>query len=62
MPFEKALRAGGIKGHDYVSPYVDDLGSVVDLEAMAAAGLGSASTPSAARRSLSGSRSPSATA
>jgi phosphoglucomutase len=39
MPFEKALRAGTTHRYDYVSNYVNDLGSVVDLEAVAAAGL-----------------------
>ncbi|WP_027716610.1 phosphoglucomutase (alpha-D-glucose-1,6-bisphosphate-dependent) [Desulfuromonas sp. TF] len=37
--FERALRAGGIRRHDYVTPYVDALGSVVDMESIAAAGL-----------------------
>ena len=39
MPFERALKTDCIHRHDYVSPYVDDLGSVVDMEAVAAAGL-----------------------
>ena len=39
MPFARALKAGCIHRHDYVSPYVDDLGSVIDMEAVAAAGL-----------------------
>jgi phosphoglucomutase len=39
MPFEKALRAATTHLHDYVRPYVDDLQSVVNLEAIAAAGL-----------------------
>ncbi|MBE0575297.1 MAG: alpha-D-glucose phosphate-specific phosphoglucomutase [Desulfuromonadales bacterium] len=39
MPFARALKAGCIHRHDYVSPYVGDLGSVVDMEAVAAAGL-----------------------
>ncbi|MGE5569644.1 MAG: phosphoglucomutase (alpha-D-glucose-1,6-bisphosphate-dependent) [Rhodospirillales bacterium] len=34
MPFEKALRASSTHRHDYVSAYVDDLGAVVDLDAV----------------------------
>jgi phosphoglucomutase len=36
---EKALRASTTHQRDYISPYVDDLGSVVDLKAVDAAGL-----------------------
>ncbi len=36
---EAALRAAGTHQHDYVTPYVADLGSVVDLAAVKAAGL-----------------------
>ncbi len=39
IPFEKAIRAGGVKQHDYVSPYVDDLGNVIDMQTIASAGL-----------------------
>jgi phosphoglucomutase len=39
MPFERALRAGTTREYDYVAPYVRDLKNVVDLEAIAAAGL-----------------------
>jgi phosphoglucomutase len=39
MPFERALRAGTTREHDYVAPYVRDLKNVVDLEAIASAGL-----------------------
>ncbi|MGK2944069.1 MAG: phosphoglucomutase (alpha-D-glucose-1,6-bisphosphate-dependent) [Desulfuromonadales bacterium] len=39
MPFERALKTDCIHRHDYVSPYVGDLGSVVDMDAVAAAGL-----------------------
>jgi len=38
-PFERALKSRSIRPYDYVSPYVADLGSVVDLEAVAAAGI-----------------------
>src|SRR5207244_5339837 len=37
--FERAMRAATPHRHDYVRPYVDDLASVVDLEAIARAGL-----------------------
>jgi phosphoglucomutase len=39
IPYERALKSGCIRWHDYVSPYVDDLGSVIDMESIAAAGL-----------------------
>jgi phosphoglucomutase len=39
VPFERALRAGTTRWRDYVRPYVDDLRHVVDLDAVAQAGL-----------------------
>jgi len=39
IPFARALRAGTTHEHDFVGPYVDDLASVVDMEAIAGAGL-----------------------
>ncbi len=39
MPFSRAMRAPTTHLHDFVSAYVDDLGSVVDLEAVKSAGL-----------------------
>jgi phosphoglucomutase len=39
IPFEKALRSEYVTRHDFVSPYVEDLGSVVDMGAIASAGL-----------------------
>ncbi len=39
MPFERALRSESVREYDYVTPYVDDLESVVDMEAIAASGL-----------------------
>ena len=39
IPFERALKAGCIRQHDYVAPYVNDLGNVVDMEAIASAGI-----------------------
>jgi phosphoglucomutase len=39
IPLERALRAPTTHLHDYLKPYVDDLRNVVDMEAIAAAGL-----------------------
>lgn len=39
MPFQRALKADSTKQYDYVAPYVNDLGNIVDLEAVSAAGL-----------------------
>ena len=39
MPLARALKADTTHEHDYIGPYVADLGSVVDLERVAAAGL-----------------------
>jgi phosphoglucomutase len=39
MPFEKALRAATTREHDFVGPYVEDLASVLDMEAIAGATL-----------------------
>ena len=39
IPVEKALQAQTTHSHDYILPYVEDLSSVVDLRAVAAAGL-----------------------
>ena len=39
IPHEQALRAPTTHRHDYLNAYVDDLASVVDLEAVSAAGL-----------------------
>jgi len=39
VPYQRALRANTTRKYDYVSNYVNDLGSVVDLEAVRAAGL-----------------------
>lgn len=37
--FEKAIRTGYVVQYDFVSPYVDDLGNVVDMQVIASAGL-----------------------
>ena len=39
IPYERARRAACIHAHDYVTPYVADLGNVIDLEAVRAAGV-----------------------
>jgi phosphoglucomutase len=39
IPVEKALRSPTTLEYDYVKPYVDDLKNVIDMEAIAAAGL-----------------------
>ncbi|MEF3698386.1 phosphoglucomutase (alpha-D-glucose-1,6-bisphosphate-dependent) [Desulfolutivibrio sp.] len=39
IPFEKALGADTTLEHDYVAPYVDDLENIVNLRAVAAAGV-----------------------
>ncbi|HKZ17991.1 MAG TPA: phosphoglucomutase (alpha-D-glucose-1,6-bisphosphate-dependent) [Geobacteraceae bacterium] len=35
MPFEKAVKAGSSHEYDFVAPYVEDLGNVVDMEVIA---------------------------
>ena len=39
IPYERARRAATVREHDFVTPYVADLASVVDMEAIAASGL-----------------------
>ncbi len=39
ISYQKAIRSENIRSYDFVQPYVDDLGSVVDLVAAARAGL-----------------------
>jgi len=39
IPFEKALRSNTIHEYDYITPYVNDLSSVVDMKRIAASGL-----------------------
>jgi len=39
LPYEKALTAATTHLYDYIAPYVDDLGSILDMEAIAHAGL-----------------------
>ena len=35
MPFEKALKAESTKEYDYITPYVEDLGNVINMEVIA---------------------------
>jgi phosphoglucomutase len=39
LPYERALRAGTTHLHDYITPYVDDLGSAIDMESIRGAGV-----------------------
>jgi phosphoglucomutase len=39
VPLERALRAGTTHEHDYVDPYVKDLDNIIDMKAIASAGL-----------------------
>jgi phosphoglucomutase len=45
IPYENALKAPTTHKHDYVSAYVDDLGSVVDMDAICAAKLALGADP-----------------
>jgi phosphoglucomutase len=39
MPLSRALKSGFVHRHDYITPYVADLGNVVDMEAIRNAGV-----------------------
>ncbi len=39
MTLSKALAASNVQAYDYITPFVNDLGSVVDMQAIASAGL-----------------------
>jgi phosphoglucomutase len=39
IPFESAVRTEFIIEHDYISPYVEDLGNIIDMEIIAKTGL-----------------------
>jgi len=39
IPFEKALKADTTHTHDFISPYVEDLRNIIDMEVIAKAGL-----------------------
>lgn len=34
LPYEEALQAPSVRGYDFVTPYVDDLASVIDMDAI----------------------------
>jgi len=39
MPYEMALRADTIQNHDYLSPYVEDLKNIIDMDVIAKGGV-----------------------
>ncbi len=39
MPYENAIKTEFIKEYDYISPYVQDLGNIIDMEIIAKAGI-----------------------
>ncbi len=39
MPYERALSAGSTHKHDYMRPYIEDLKNVIDISAIASAGV-----------------------
>jgi phosphoglucomutase len=39
MPFEKAIKTEFIKEYDYISPYVEDLRNIIDMEIISKAGI-----------------------
>ena len=39
LPYERARRAASTHPHDYVTPYVDDLARVIDMDAIRSAGV-----------------------
>ncbi|MBP6015806.1 MAG: phosphoglucomutase (alpha-D-glucose-1,6-bisphosphate-dependent) [Candidatus Promineofilum sp.] len=39
LPLARAMAAGTTEEHDYIRPYAEDLGAVIDMDAIAAAGL-----------------------
>ncbi len=39
IPYDRALRSPHVHRHDYIGPYVADLGSVIDMEAIRASGV-----------------------
>jgi len=39
LPYDRAIRAANVHRHDFITPYVADLGAVVDMEAIRAAGV-----------------------
>ena len=39
IPYERARKSASIKPYDYISPYVEDLANIVDMEAIRSAGI-----------------------
>jgi phosphoglucomutase len=39
LPWSRAVKAGNVHRHDYVTPYVDDLGAVIDMDAIRASAI-----------------------
>lgn len=39
VPWQRALKADNLHRHDYITPYVDDLGAVIDMEVIQASGV-----------------------
>jgi phosphoglucomutase len=39
IPFEKAMKTDFVRQYDYISPYVNDLANIIDMEAISKAGL-----------------------
>ena len=39
LPYERARKSASCHAHDYITPYVDDLASVVDMDAIRSAGV-----------------------
>ena len=39
MPWARAVEADNVHRHDYVTPYVEDLGAVIDMDAIRASGI-----------------------
>lgn len=45
VPFERAIKTEFIKEYDYISPYVEDLGNIIDMKIIAEAGLSIGADP-----------------
>lgn len=39
MPYEKAIKANNVQEFDFISPYVNDLSNIIDMDAIKSAGL-----------------------
>lgn len=45
VPFERAIKSEFVKEYDYIPPYVEDLGNIIDMEIIAKAGLSIGADP-----------------